>query len=433
MKNSHSLFRKIVLFLAVTGVLLILASWNVLMASANTLRDDESPAPTAEVAAATQATNPTPAPQPTAASVQEGPSPHTSGDCLACHGNEKMVGKFPNGETISLYVVPLEQSDSFHTQKGVGCRFCHQDQQTYPHKNTSTQACSVCHSEISGGAPQGDGQQVFDLPYEDARALSLSFTTACQQCHSNKFDEVKDSAHTRIQKEGNRYAPVCVDCHSGHKISDVNRLMVAKVCSQCHQAEYSAYKSSIHGAALEKESNFDMPTCSNCHGYHKVVGPSDGDFREKAATEMCGKCHADQALMKKYGLSANVLSTYLDDVHGQVDLLGRLDNSSYTKATCYDCHGTHNILSPKNPYSKVYPDNLQKTCQQCHKDANISFPKAWLSHKTSGSINMSGLSSVNRLSLITVVIVIIAIVIFMILDDRRRMAGKLIIHTKRED
>jgi hypothetical protein len=344
-----------------------------------------------------------------------------------------MVGKFPNGETVSLYVVPLEQSDSFHTQKGIGCRVCHQDQQSYPHKDSSNQSCTVCHYQISGGAPQGGDQQVFNMPYEDARALSLSLSTACQQCHSNKFDEVKDSAHTRLQKEGDRYAPVCVDCHSGHNISNVNRLMVAKVCSQCHRAEYIAYKGSVHGAALEKESNFDMPTCNDCHGNHMVVGPSDSDFRQKAATEMCGKCHADPALMQKYGLSVNVLSTYLDDVHGQVDLLGGLDNSSFTKATCYDCHGTHNILSPKNPYSKVYPDNLQKTCQQCHKDANISFPQAWLSHKTSSTTTTSGVYSINRFSLAAVLIVIIAIVFFMILDDRRRMAGKMIIRTKRDD
>jgi hypothetical protein len=431
MKNLHSLFRKTVLFLAVTGLLLILASWNVRVASATTLRADED-APSAAAVVAVQASSPTPTPQPTSAPVQTGPSPHTSGDCLGCHGNEKMVGKFPNGETVSLYVVPLEQADSFHTQKGVGCGFCHQDQKTYPHKDTASQACSICHYQISGNAPQGD-QLVFDLPYEDARALSLSLSTACRQCHSNKFDEAEDSAHTRLQKEGNRYAPVCVDCHSGHRISNVNRLMIAKVCSQCHRAEYFAYKSSVHGAALEKESNFDMPTCSDCHGNHKVVGPSDSDFRGKAATEMCGKCHADQALMRKYGLSTEVLSTYLDDVHAQTDLLGRLDNSSYTKATCYDCHGTHNILSPKNPYSKVYPDNLQKTCQQCHKDANISFPQTWLSHKTPSSTNLSGLSFINRFSLAVVAIAVVVIVFFMIFDDRRRMAGKSIIHIKRDE
>jgi hypothetical protein len=398
-------------------MLVIVAGWNVLVASAAS-----TPVMLGQVS------NPTPTPEAT----QMGSSPHTSGDCLGCHSNQKMAGKFQNGETISLAIAPVEKSDSFHTQKGVGCRFCHQDQQTYPHKSTTTPACSVCHYQMTGTTSEGE-QLVFDLPYEDARALSLSMTGACQQCHSEKFDEVKDSAHTRFQEEGNRYAPVCVDCHNGHKISTVDRLQVAKVCSQCHLAEYSAYKSSVHGAALEKEFNFDVPTCSDCHGTHRVVGPRDSQFREKAAADMCGKCHANQELMSKYGLSTAVLSTYLDDVHGQRDLLGRLDKTSFVKATCYDCHGTHNILSPKNPYSRVYPDNVQHTCGQCHQDTNISFPAAWLSHKAPDSTNLAGLNFTNRFWLGSVVVAVVVIVLFMILDDRRRMAGKIIIPTKHEE
>jgi hypothetical protein len=431
MKNFPSLFRKTTFFLALIGMLWILASWNVRAASANSLKA-ATVTPTPEASATpTEAPTLAPTPQPTAA--PKGPNPHNSGDCLACHGNEKMIGKFSNGDTISLYIKPAEGSDSFHMQKGVGCRFCHQDQQTYPHKNTANQACSVCHYQIAGGAAPAGDQMVFDLPYEDARAISLSISEACRQCHAEKYDEVKDSAHTRLLQEGNRYAPVCADCHSGHKISTVDRLKVAKVCSQCHLAEYSAYKGSVHGAALEKEFNFDVPTCSDCHGAHDVVGPSDNKFRENAATEMCGKCHANQALMSKYGISTNVLSTYLDDVHGQTDLLGRLDDSNYIKATCYDCHGTHNILSPKNPYSKVYPDNLQKTCQQCHKNAGISFPQAWLSHKTPSSTTLSGLYYANRFSLAAVVVAIIVIVAFIILDDRRRITRKIVIGTKSDE
>lgn len=414
MKNRTLTFRKLGLFLAVAGLLVTFASLNILGVSARAAAD----------ATAT--------PEPTTAPAQTGSSPHTSGDCLACHGQEKMIGKLPNGDLLSLTIVPMTHEGSFHNQPGAGCTFCHLDQQQYPHKGSTPQACTVCHWQMSGTAPV-DGKLVFDLPYEDARAVALSINNVCQKCHKEKFEEVKNSGHTRILNEGNRYAPVCVDCHSAHDITAVDRIRIAQICSKCHLAEYSAYKSSVHGSALEKEGNPDVPTCVDCHGGHKITGPRESNFRGDVAVELCGKCHADKTLMSKYGLSTDVLSTYMDDVHGQTDLLGRLDNASITKATCYDCHGIHNILSPKNPYSKVYPENLQKTCQQCHKDASITFPQAWLSHKTPSLSAMPGLYFANVASLGVVIVVVAVIVLFIILDVRRRMLAKVIVHVKPEE
>ena len=36
--------------------------------------------------------------------------------------------------------------------------------------------------------------------------------------------------------------------------------------------------------------------------------------------------------------------------------------------TCRDCHGSHNVLPPKNPRSSVYRDTVPKTCGRCHPD-----------------------------------------------------------------
>jgi hypothetical protein len=439
-------FSKSGLLLAVTSLTLIFAAWNVLSAQALPLIAGTATlttAPTSSLPASTpspestastplaEATLPaTAAPEPTA--TEKGPSPHASGDCLACHGNEKMMGKLQNGELLSLYVVPVVDKSSYHTQKGIGCGFCHEDQATYPHKRASSSSCALCHSNITGGAPKSD-QMVFDLPFVDVREIGLSINANCQNCHKNKFEEVKDSAHTRIMNEGNRFAPVCIDCHSGHNIITIDRITITKICSKCHTAEYTAYRTSVHGIALEKEFNHDVPTCEDCHGAHNVTGPAEGDFRAKVATETCGKCHADKGLMAKYGLSTEILTTYMDDVHGHTDVLGRVDTTSATKATCYDCHGTHNILSPKNPYSKVYPDNLQKTCQQCHKDASISFPQTWLSHNSPSQSSMPGLYFTNQFSLGAVIAVIVGIALFIILDLRQRRAAKLLTHTRRED
>jgi len=358
-------------------------------------------------------------------------SPHASGDCLGCHSKENIIGKTKNGETVSLSIVPIVHQGSFHNQEGMSCIICHEEQKDYPHKDSPGNSCSVCHWQMSGASAAPE-QMIFDIPMEDVRAIGLNVAFACQKCHEDKADEVKGSAHTQILLEGNRFAPVCVDCHNGHDITKIDRIKIAQTCAKCHQAEYSAYKGSVHGTALEKDSNPDVPTCFDCHGAHKITGPREIDFRATMAEDVCGKCHSDKEKMDKYGISTDVLTTYMDDAHGHKDILGRLDNSSITKATCYDCHGIHNILSPKNPYSKVYPDNLQKTCAQCHKDAGITFPEAWLSHKKPSLSSMPSLYLANIASFGGVLLVIAVVLVFIILDIRRREGERTVARPKKD-
>jgi hypothetical protein len=79
--------------------------------------------------------------------------------------------------------------------------------------------------------------------------------------------------------------------------------------------------------------------------------------------------------MAKYGLSTNVLQTYLADFHGATATL----RSSVT-ALCTDCHGVHDIEERGAETSKVLRANLVRTCQRCHPEASDTFPDAWLSH-----------------------------------------------------
>lgn len=53
-----------------------------------------------------QEATPTPAPAPTAS--PKVPSPHQTGDCLGCHSNPDMIGRFADGTTMSLYYDPKE-------------------------------------------------------------------------------------------------------------------------------------------------------------------------------------------------------------------------------------------------------------------------------------------------------------------------------------
>ena len=98
---------------------------------------------------------------------------------------------------------------------------------------------------------------------------------------------------------------------------------------------------------------------------------------------MCGKCHADAKLMKKYGLSTSVLSSYLADFHGTTASFGASGNQAGQEpvvALCVDCHGIHDIAKVTGKSASAFRANLVKTCAKCHPGASEKFPAAWLSH-----------------------------------------------------
>jgi hypothetical protein len=226
MKNRPILLRYLYILAAFIGLSFAITLFNVLHASASGVGDAGTPT----LLPATIST-----PGPGTETTPNTSNPHSAGNCLTCHGNENLQGKLPNGEIVSLYVVPIVHTGSFHNKPEGSCLYCHQDQKEYPHKGSTFQSCTVCHWQIAGNEPK-NGQLIFDLPYQDARAISLSVNDACHNCHKGQFEEVKDSDHTRILNEGNRYAPVCIDCHKGHDITTVDRLAAAQICSKCHLA-----------------------------------------------------------------------------------------------------------------------------------------------------------------------------------------------------
>lgn len=362
---------------------------------------------------------------PTSVAAQ-GSGGHT--DCLSCHSNPKMAGQFANGEIISLQFDEALHTDSIHEERGLGCRACHGDQGEYPHSNSLQDNCLICHSKVlTGEAADNDAEYLFEINLDNPRALSLQLNQACKHCHGTQDKEVVDSDHVLIMESGNLFAPVCMDCHGSHDVSaiDGSGSDVPEICSKCHRAVYTSYESSVHGAALYDESNPDVPTCADCHGTHVVKGPDQPNFRADSITT-CGKCHADDVLMSKYGISTDVFNTYLDDFHGRTVDYSRSSRSvDVDKATCYDCHGIHTILPPENEASMVYPANLQHTCQQCHPDAVNTFPQAWLSHKVPDWSNNPILFAVTLFYKLFIPIIIGGFVVYIAIDAKRRISDRL--------
>jgi predicted CXXCH cytochrome family protein len=166
------------------------------------------------------------------------------------------------------------------------------------------------------------------------------------------------------------------------ELLDYARLHVPRTCSQCHSAIYDTYKQSVHGGALTQEGNLDVPTCIDCHGVHNIQSPNTASFRNSTPF-LCATCHTNNALMQKYGLSTEVLDTYVADFHGTTVVLfdKTFPDQPTNKPVCTDCHGTHEIVRVADPDKGLsVRENLLARCQACHPDATSDFPEAWLSH-----------------------------------------------------
>ena len=274
--------------------------------------------------------------------------------CLACHADASLAVTLPSGESRSLQV-----------DAGTFARSVHGDKLT----------CVDCHADITEVPHQARA-------FQTKREFSLAYYENCKRCHFANYTKTLDSMHFGALARGDRTAPLCVDCHGAHDVARPNqpRTRVSQTCARCHEGVQAVFARSVHGAAL-RDGNRDVPTCTDCHRSHDVAGPHAAEW-ERKTPELCASCHADEDLMRKYGLSTAVHRTYVSDFHGVTTSLRRTGDEAAPSivARCTDCHGVHDITRVDAPNSPVLKGNLIKTCRQCHADASETFPDAWLSH-----------------------------------------------------
>jgi hypothetical protein len=291
-------------------------------------------------------------------------APGFAQECLDCHGSAGTSVSFKDGSAKDVTIDPQRWAASVHGEAGIGCSDCHTTHAEYPH------------------AP---------LAASSARDYTISHYTSCQACHEEQFKKQLDGVHLKVIAAGNKNAAVCSDCHNPHaqkkitgddgRLLPEGRIGIPQTCAHCHAEIQERYRTSVHGSAL-RDKNGDVPTCIDCHGVHDITDPRTAEFR-LASPRMCADCHTDARKMAKYGLTTQVLRTYVADFHGStVTLFQRTHPDQVTnKPVCYDCHGIHDIASKKSPGKGLQVKaNLLQTCQKCHPDASTNFPDAWLSH-----------------------------------------------------
>ena len=278
----------------------------------------------------------------------------TNDVCLACHGDASASTALKDGKNLSLYVDHKALAESVHA--GLACVDCHSDITKVPH------------------APR---------TFANQRAVSLAYYQICKQCHFAEYSRLLDGMHFEALAKGNTNAPTCVDCHGAHSITPPAhpRSRISRTCSRCHGAIAAQYVKSVHGKALLELGNNDVPVCTDCHHAHNNPNPLSASWHLQIP-QMCARCHANNQLMEKYGISTAVLTTYLSDFHGMTASLERNQKAQPRQftATCTDCHGVHDIRQVDSAGMQQIKTHLVTVCRRCHPDAGPNFPSAWVGH-----------------------------------------------------
>lgn len=329
--------------------------------------------------------------------------------CLGCHQQEGMTAQI-GGEPLVITIDPEKFSSSVHGTENIACVDCHTNITGFPH-------------------PQ--------VIASSSRFFSLQLYPICQECHMEQYQKTLDSVHQRALAAGNNNAAICTDCHNPHtqaRLTDETtgellasaRLAIPQTCAQCHSTIYETYRQSVHGAALTDEANQDVPTCIDCHGVHNIADPTTNSFRN-STPYLCATCHTNETLMKKYGISTNVLNTYVADFHGTTVKMFEesFPDQPTNKPVCTDCHGIHDILRPDNPNAGIaYKQNLLGKCQQCHPNATTtSFTDAWLSHYEPSPQVFPLVFFVNLFYKIFIPLVLGGMILFVLTDIYRRFTA----------
>jgi formate dehydrogenase gamma subunit len=334
------------------------------------------------------------------------PQANPNAACLDCHGIEGMQSE--TGQDI--YVDAGKFSKGVHGS--FTCTTCHTDISGYPHPKKVQQVdCSMCHPDIvqkfnasiHGKARQGGDHEAptcqschgvvhYVIPVTDPASpvSKKNLPDTCAACHSNAaflakhnipfakpVEAYRMSVHGRAVQAGNDKAATCSDCHGSHLIlppndsrSKINHWNVPATCGACHQSIEHTYLESVHGQAMLHGSS-DSPVCTDCHGEHNILAPSQPNSTvnpARVSTVTCGRCHANERLDERYNLPANRVPTFEDSYHGLA-----MREGVETVANCASCHGVHNIFPTNDPRSTVNPKNLAKTCGKCHAGAGKRF------------------------------------------------------------
>jgi formate dehydrogenase gamma subunit len=382
-------------------------------------------------------------------------------DCNSCHSDGK-VAHFAE----SVHGKPKRSGGA-----GIACSDCHSTHAILKLSEKSQnnrgrfalETCARCHADVNDrfmqsahgralsatvkGAPSCidcHGEHDVSRSADDSSHTNRHREAAmCEKCHLDNPDvrakvgpsagfveSYEKSVHARAMKGGNALAATCSDCHGSHdmrkgidRTSRVNKANIAATCGRCHGDIQKQYEGSSHGKALTRGIEASA-TCTDCHGEHRILAPSDAASPVAPAnvsSQVCSPCHSSVKLTSKYGLASDRFTSFADSYHGLASKSGSVE-----VANCASCHGVHDIKPSSDPSSRIHKSNLVATCGTCHPGANENFTK--------GSVHVIAISGGDDLlsfvasTYVVIIVVTIGMMFFHnVIDFYRRSKNHLMI------
>ncbi len=157
--------------------------------------------------------------------------------CFHCHG----LGETPAQKLTAKAVPVIDEAAYKETPHAeTNCRVCHEDSAQFSHSAQTLGDCGQCH-----------------LPHDEKVARDAHLTVACEACHLNGVEPIRDPAtkvviweKMRLLGEPSRIHQMirgdeeaaCQRCHAqGNQVGAVSMVLPAKsiLCMPCHTATFS--------------------------------------------------------------------------------------------------------------------------------------------------------------------------------------------------
>jgi DmsE family decaheme c-type cytochrome len=216
------------------------------------------------------------------------------------------------------------------------CKTCHQEVWDKHFANTPHSAllkgdqhgCQGCHGPAQAHV-DGGGDITKIVRFEN---LSAAQTAAiCTKCHQSSLETQNFSKSAHLAS-----GVSCTTCHSPHKSTDVNFLLVksqTELCYGCHAAQKAEF-----ARPYRHRVDSGLIQCSDCHNPH---GTQVGHQVRAAAGQfaVCTKCHTD------------TMGPFVFE-HAPVK----------TEDSCLSCHTPHGSTNPR----LLQVNNVNFLCLRCH-------------------------------------------------------------------